>query len=241
METHNINDEILALDAGTISYRRGLEIQEELFQRVSEKKSFGYILIMEHFATLTLGKHADKMNILTDSNELAKRNIDIQKTDRGGEVTAHMPGQLVIYPIINLKVRPYGPKKFVNEVLLKAVQATLAHFSISSAIESGRPGVWVDNKKICAVGVRIKQHTSTHGIALNVNNELNVYDNIVPCGITDGGVTSMAVECNQPISLDMVRRIILEQLGKALNSKVRVESVDTIIKMQKNLSTAPGE
>ncbi len=170
---------------GKISYREAQSIQEDLHKQVCDNLHDFIIMGFEPAETvLTLGKNAGDQDILN-------KNFPIIQTDRGGKVTAHLPGQLVCYPIFDLRKTNWGPRKFVT-MLESSVIALLKECSISNAhTDSIYPGVWVGGEKICALGIRFKDHVSMHGFALNISCDLSVFESFIPCGIQDRSVTSI--------------------------------------------------
>ena len=150
--------------------------------------------------------------MLLPEEELAAKGIPVYETDRGGQVTYHGPGQLVVYPIVNLKEWG-GPVKYVR-ALEQVVITALAEMGVSATCESGNTGVWTDQGKIAAVGVKISRGIAFHGLALNVNTDLAYYQNIIPCGIADRPVTSMAAILGKQIDMKLVRNRLSYQFGQ---------------------------
>ncbi|SMF46029.1 lipoyl(octanoyl) transferase LipB [Pseudobacteriovorax antillogorgiicola] len=210
--THKIVHE----DFPSIDYLRALERQHELHQMVLAQDIDAAFMTLQHPPVLTLGKHASSENFLRDRQAIAKEGVAIVETDRGGEVTAHMPGQLVVYPIVPLKAFGLGPRALVDDVLLGSVIRTLRAYGIEGRLDCDNPGVWVEDRKICAVGVRISRRVSTHGIALNVDNDMSLFDWIIPCGISNKGVTSMSLEKKQAVSLNEVQQDLLSNIYESL-------------------------
>lgn len=169
---------------GLCPYDQCLRIQKLLHGKVRRGEMDAALITVEHPSCLTLGKHADPEFIKRHESWFAARDIAIYQTDRGGEVTAHEPGQFVVYPILPLTELRLRPKQFVEQ-LLETVLATLAQYSISAQLDPQYPGIWVGAAKICAIGVRISGRVSYHGIALNVSNSLQLFSEIVPCGIVE--------------------------------------------------------
>lgn len=213
---------------GTLSYHEGYAAQEFYHGQVVKKESEGCVLALEHRPVFTLGLHADPKLILIDAEQMLKDGIDCVKTDRGGEVTAHMPGQLVVYPILPLVALRIQPRAYVN-ILMRAVIDSLALWGIDSRCDAEYPGVWVGNNKICAVGVRIRERVSMHGIALNVNNSLQLFEQIVPCGIRERGVTSMARELGHVIDMSELRHELLRRLGLGLGLRLDLQEPSVAI------------
>jgi lipoyl(octanoyl) transferase len=147
--------------------------------------------LLEHAPVFTFGRRARYDHLLLEPDDLRSRGAAIVESDRGGDVTFHGPGQLVAYPILDLRTRRLGPSEYVRK-LEEAIIRTLREFGLPGERSPGRPGVWVDGAKVAAVGVRVHDGVSTHGLALNVATDLSWFDAIVPCGIRDAGVTSLA-------------------------------------------------
>lgn len=202
-------------DLGIISYSEAWEIQQELHTQVRDGLRAGAIMILQHKPVITLGKNADTKFILYDQPALASLNIDLVRTDRGGEVTAHELGQVVVYPILPLQVLRLAPKLYV-ERLLNGVILTLADFGISAQIDEKYPGVWVNDKKICAIGIRVKERVSLHGLALNVCNPLDLFQMILACGIEGRGVTTMKALLSGPLDTSKVAEVLIRRLTEVL-------------------------
>src|SRR5690606_28253055 len=144
----------------------------------------------EHPPTYTLGRHGRPENIVWDDQQRSRKGVTVYHIDRGGDVTYHGPGQLVGYPIVNLRRRRMGVRAYI-EGLEEALIATCRHFGVSARVEPGLIGVWVEDRKIAAIGVRVARGVSSHGFALNLHTDLSFFDGIIPCGISDRGVTSL--------------------------------------------------
>ena len=182
---------------GHTDYAKALNIQEKTHQDILNGASDS-VIMCEHPHVFTFGKSANKNNMLVDENLLKKINATKHQIDRGGDITYHGPGQLVCYPIINLRKRGVGVKKYV-EILEESIINTLKQFNIEAYQINHLTGIWVGDKsqiprKIGAIGIRIKQGISMHGFALNINTNLDYFNYINPCGIKDKQVTSMNKE-----------------------------------------------
>ncbi len=205
-------------DLGLRDYREVLSLQENVRVKVSGQSIGPTVFFVEHPSVLTLGKNAVSDHIKLNADELSSRGISVHESDRGGQVTAHEPGQLVMYPILPIRDFNLTPKKYVS-ILEAAVISTLQHFGLGSAVDPKHPGIWIDQEKICAIGVRIKDRVTMHGIALNVSNSMETFAHIVPCGIADRGTTSLAVQLESVPSLSHVKEILAEQLCKLLGTE----------------------
>jgi lipoate-protein ligase B len=197
---------------GTVDYLEARELQIALLEKVHAGAEPNTMLLLEHPHVYTKGRLSKQTDVLLPEEELAKKGIPVYETDRGGQVTYHGPGQLVVYPIINLREWG-GPVKYVR-ALEQVVIATLAAMEITANCESGNTGVWTDQGKIAAIGVKISRGIAFHGLALNVNTDLSLYQNIIPCGIADRSVTSMAAILGEPVDLELVRYGMVYQFGR---------------------------
>jgi len=184
------------LSAGKVAFQEAWALQQQIFERVKELHMPGTVLMMEHFPVYTLGKTAHKAHLLLSEIELREKGISVFEIDRGGSVTFHGPGQFVAYPILNmhdfyLDVHRY--LRDLEEVIILLLQSfgISAQRKTSTAPGENFTGVWVQDAKICALGVRFSHWTTMHGLALNVQPDLNFFNGIIPCGIRDKEVTSM--------------------------------------------------
>lgn len=204
---------------GLIDYEACLLRQQRLHAEVVAERHAGAILCVEHPAVLTMGKHAEPRHLKFAESYLSSLGISIYRIDRGGEVTAHEPGQLVVYPILRLPDFGLMPRCYVA-LLEDAVIATLGQLGIHATQDVNYPGVWVGAEKICAIGVRIKDRVSLHGIALNVCNSLKTFDLIVPCGILGRGVTSVSRVLGRQVHASEVQGLLLDEIQKRMRSSV---------------------
>lgn len=204
------------LDWGRLGYTESWQRQHNLFDAMVVVKKGGktpeeeYLVLVEHDPVVTLGKHAKSSNILLPESELARRGVECFSIERGGDVTFHGPGQLVVYPILDLEKHKLGVKDYVN-LLEESVIRTLADYGIKGERREGASGVWIGKdtpmeRKICALGVKCSRFCTMHGLALNVNTDLSWFGMINPCGFTDRGVTSMKLELGKEIDFEEVKR-----------------------------------
>jgi lipoyl(octanoyl) transferase len=175
------------------------------------------LIICEHPHTYTLGKSGDEKNLLFRPDAVGAA---FHKVNRGGDITYHGPGQMVVYPIFDLDTLGIGVADFVA-ALEDVIINTVAHYELIASRLEGAPGIWLDAdtnpRKICAVGMKVSRHCTMHGIAINVNTDLKYFDYIVPCGIPDKGVTSLQKELGKEIDMNEVRDIFVGELEKKLN------------------------
>ena len=181
----------VVVEAGSIAYDAAVGLQERLHEKVVSGGLPGALLLLEHPHVFTLGRRGRTDDVLVDEEELTALGAAVRHTDRGGEVTYHGPGQLVGYPIVDLRALAVSPLDYVRR-LERVLIATLSDFGIRGESDDRPTGVWVGKAKIAAIGVRISRGVTTHGFALNVDPDLTYFDRIVPCGMPDVPVTSMA-------------------------------------------------
>ncbi|HDS07147.1 MAG TPA: lipoyl(octanoyl) transferase LipB [Bacteroides sp.] len=214
-------------DLGTIEYGKAWECQETLFQKLVEYKKNPsgdgrpeqYLLFCEHPHVYTLGKSGDETNLLVQEEYLRKINATYFRTNRGGDITYHGPGQIVGYPILDLEVLEIGLRQYV-ERLEQVIIALLGDHGIKATRKEKATGVWLDAdhpvkaRKICAIGIRSSRYVTMHGFALNVNTDLDYFSYINPCGYRTGGVTSMEKELGRTLDMhgtrDHLRRIFMD-------------------------------
>ncbi|MDE6019150.1 MAG: lipoyl(octanoyl) transferase LipB [Muribaculaceae bacterium] len=207
------------VDEGLKDYEEMHAIQKEIFSSMVEKKKHGipiteeFLFIVEHTPVITFGKHAKSSNLLISGERASELGVGIYNIERGGDVTYHGPGQIVIYPIIDMELHHLGVKDYVH-LLEEAVIMTLEEFHIKGERVQGASGVWIDagtdqERKICALGVKCSRFVTMHGLALNVNTDLSGFRMINPCGFIDKGVTSMAQELGKEIDMAEVKKIMI--------------------------------
>lgn len=209
-------------DVGLLDYRKALELQNDLHAQVVAGDDRAHIILVEHPPVLTLGKHADPKFLLFGEAYFKSRGVDVVPIDRGGEVTAHEPGQLVVYPILRLEAFRLGAKGYVN-LLEGVVIDALARFDVKAWRDPEHPGVWTKGGKICAIGIRVKEKATLHGIAINVVNALSLFQQIVPCGIQGRAVTSLKrereMELGQEVPVARVAAVVGALLAERLSAR----------------------
>lgn len=216
-------------DLGRRGYREVWELQEHLLEKVKAKKAENkipgnYLLMVEHDPVYTLGKSGNEANMLISAIQLQAKHAEFIKVDRGGDVTFHGPGQLVVYPVIDLESFGLGVKEYVD-CLEETVIRTIAAFGIQGVRLAGATGVWLEPdtpraRKICAIGVKCSRYVTMHGFALNVNTDLNYFNYINPCGFVDKGVTSMEKELRHSVALQQVKESVLRNFSEILEINI---------------------
>lgn len=205
------------LDLGLADYRSVWQKQEELMDGIKARKSKGettsnYLLFVEHPHVYTLGKSGDAANMLINSIQIQAKQAEFVKVDRGGDITYHGPGQLVVYPIVDMDNFGLGVKDYVNR-LEEVVIQSIGEYGIQGERLAGATGVWLEStgakaRKICAIGIRCSRFVTMHGFALNVNTDMNYFNYIHPCGFVDKGVTSMARELEHTLVMEEVKGVV---------------------------------
>jgi len=237
---------------GRIPYSEGLRLQAEVVAARKADVIADTLLLLEHPPVLTLGRNASRANILATDSELANKHVEVHETKRGGDVTYHGPGQLVGYPIFDLrgdlpgKKGPHlGPVDFVR-LIEEALIFTCKDFGVPSQRICKRTGVWtlaggrVPEKKIAAIGIHVSQFVTSHGFALNVTPDLRDFELIVPCGISDRTVTSLELESSQspPPTLAQASDSVAANFGRVFQRQVlAVETLEELLTSNTVIST----
>ena len=223
-----MNNSIIIHDLGLIEYEDALDYQLKLFNEIVDAKisnrrkntniiTKNHLIFVEHNSVYTLGKSGEINNLLMNKEDLKNNNIKFYKTNRGGDITYHGPGQIVGYPILDLDNFFTDIHKYLR-FLEETIILTLKDYGIDGKRSENETGVWlnpnsIDARKICAMGVKASRWVTMHGLALNVNNDLSYFENIIPCGIRGKSITSIAQECEKNIQIESVKKKILKKLN----------------------------
>ena len=229
---------ISILQLGPIDYATGLRLQQQLVDLRKQEKIGDVLLLLEHTPVITLGRNAKASNVVASPDFLQQRGVELFESDRGGDVTFHGPGQIVGYPIFDLrgfatldgKRKTLGVIEFVRR-LEQVLMRTCADFAIPTKRVCGLTGVWTESEaKLAAIGVHISRFVTSHGFALNVNTDLSYFNLIIPCGITSKPVTSMQKELGRELALNDVAESISRNFGVVFQSQILwVEALDAIL------------
>ncbi|MBK8290088.1 MAG: lipoyl(octanoyl) transferase LipB [Flammeovirgaceae bacterium] len=234
----NQNKKITVIDLGLIDYQAGLDYQIKLFQSILDVKSSNrllpgneqlitnnYLLFCEHPHVFTLGKSGAEENLLVKKEALDTIDATYYHTNRGGDITYHGPGQVVVYPIIDME-NFFTDIHLYMRKLEESVIQTLEKFNIKSGRIAGLTGVWLDfenqikARKICALGVKTSRWVTMHGLAFNVNTQLDYFNYIVPCGINDKAVTSLNKELGTVPDMQKVKSILKEKIASLFEMEI---------------------
>jgi lipoyl(octanoyl) transferase len=245
-----LNIVISVVQLGTVDYATGLRLQQQLVELRKAEKIGNVLLLLEHSPVITLGRNAKAANVIASLELLAQRGVELFECDRGGDVTFHGPGQIVGYPIFDLRdfATPDGKRKTLGAVefvrrLEEVLIRTCADFAISAKRIAGLTGVWVSTThvgtaasavqrseaskpqeapeaKLAAIGVHISRFVTSHGFALNVNTDLSFFNLIIPCGITSKPVTSMQQEVGHALDVNSVAESLSRNFGTVFSSQI---------------------
>ena len=235
---------VFYLPLGLVSYDYCLKIQLKIFERLVNLKKLGYknlpnfLITCEHYPVYTIGRNGNKDNIKFDNAFLSQNNVDFYESSRGGDITFHGIGQLVMYPILDLENFFTDLRKYMR-YLEELVIQTLKQYGICSTRIDGLTGVWIrdskGDRKISALGVKMSRWVTMHGLALNVNTDLSYFNKIVPCGISDKGVTSIKNELGYEVSLSEVEKFMMQSFENVFNVELyRYDNQDEFLKCLPN-------
>ncbi|RCK77711.1 MAG: Octanoate-[acyl-carrier-protein]-protein-N-octanoyltransferase [Ignavibacteriae bacterium] len=212
-------NEVLATYLGRTKFENTWKLQKELLSLIEKKHIKDIILLNEHEHVYTIGKTGSENHLLANNQELRSRGIEVFFIDRGGDITYHGPGQLVGYPIIDLNRYYLDIHRYLRD-LEQIIILTLKDFNIIAKHDPNFTGVWINNNKIAAIGVKVYRWITMHGFALNVNTDLSYFDRIIPCGIFHKGVTSMQSLLNREINMIDVVSKLLKNFELVFNCKI---------------------
>lgn len=262
---------ISVIQLGTVDYATGLRLQRKLVELRKDARIGDVLLLLEHTPVITLGRNAKKANVVASPELLAQRGVEVFECDRGGDVTFHGPGQVVGYPVFDLRGFPAGDGRRQTMGAIEYVRRledvlirTCADFKIPTGRVSGLTGVWTSQDraggatgftarppetsreeepaKIAAIGVHISRAVTSHGFALNVNTDLSFFDLIVPCGIANKPVTSMQTESGDALALQDVAHSLARNFGNVFNSQILwLESLEALLDEKIGVPARPPE
>lgn len=208
-----MNRKICSVYLGRVSYKDGLAYQKKARELVRQGTWDGIVLLLQHEPVITIGRHGGASHLLVSPDWLAANRIELQPTNRGGDITCHNPGQLVCYPIMNLKQWTPDVHWYVRQLEESLIQM-LQRLGIRAGRKAMYTGVWVGNKKLAAIGIGVRHWITFHGMALNICNDLTLFSHIIPCGITEFGVTSVQKQSCQ-IALTAAIPLLLDSFTTA--------------------------
>jgi len=204
---------------GTVAYEPTWQLQDELAAQRRDRRIGDRLLLLEHFPVYTLGRGGDASNLIASPARLRELGAEFVRIDRGGDITFHGPGQLVAYPIVELR-DPLDLRRYVR-TLEAAVISTARAFGVEAGRLEGATGVWVESRrKLAAIGVRVRRGVTTHGLALNVNTDLRWFAEMIPCGIRDKEVTSLRTELGAAVEMSPVEERLAGELARHFGLRI---------------------
>ena len=212
-----------------IPYQKALDIQMKIFDLVDRKIIDGGLLILEHTPVLTMGIRTEQQNLLVSEEYLKSQGVELYKTDRGGDITFHGPGQIVAYPILRFKDFKVKLGEYMHK-LEDVIISTLNEYDIDAYKEDEFPGVWIKDTKVCAIGVRAKKFIVYHGLAFNVNVDKNYFNLINPCGITEYSVSSMN-DFTGNTDIDEVKDKVIKNFNKVFGVTFKETTLEDILNL----------
>jgi len=223
-------------DLGLIDYKIAWNLQKEIFNLRLNNEINDTFFLLEHPHTYTLGKVADKENLISNDDQLEELGINVYEIDRGGDITYHGPGQIVGYPIIKLTDWKQDTHEYLRG-LEEVIMLTCSEYGITTERNSKYTGVWIGQRKVAAIGIKVSRWITMHGFAFNVNTDLNYFGGIIPCGIRDKEVTSLKKELGTDIDLQEVKEKLVNNFQKVFGYEhFIIREKDAYLKTLINLS-----
>lgn len=201
------------IDLGLIPHGDAEKIQLQRLNQVMEGTASEALYLLEHPPVVTLGRQGGLDNLLISEDALRQTGTEIVQTARGGNITCHYPGQLVVYPVIRIEKRRGGIKKFFHDMEETAIR-TASHFGVEATRSEGRPGVWVGPGKLCSIGIGVKKWITYHGLSFNVSRDMKLFDAITLCGLHGAHPTSLSREAGRDIDIEEVKDVFREEFRK---------------------------
>jgi lipoyl(octanoyl) transferase len=230
--------ELTFCDLGLIDYKEAWDLQKNTLNSILDKKNTDVLYLLEHPHTYTLGKIADKNNLIGSEEYLKKNQISVYDIDRGGDITYHGPGQVVGYPIINLNNWQRDTHKYLRaleEVIIRVCE----HYKLKATRVEKYTGVWIEDRKIEAIWIKVRCWVTIHGFSFNVNTDLSLFSGIIPCGISDKEVTSLKKELNREVNITEVKGLLVENFKTVFNYRV-IKNISKEEFISSNLKIIPG-
>ncbi len=211
--------ELFYCDLGFIDYKVAWDLQKSTFELRHNKKLPDIIFLLEHPHTYTLGKTADKKHLIGSDDFLSGNKISVYDIDRGGDITYHGPGQIVGYPIIDLNEWQNDTHKYLR-ALEEVIIRTCSYYNIIGTRVPKYTGVWIEDRKIAAIGIKVSRWITMHGFAFNINTDLSLFSGIIPCGISDKEVTSLQKETGRKMDIQEVKSLLVKNFKEVFSYDV---------------------
>jgi lipoate-protein ligase B len=220
---------LFVIDLGRTEYRSAWELQKRLVELRHESKIPDCLVLTEHEPVITMGRAYRGENLISSAEELKRKRVELFEIERGGDITFHGPGQLVAYPIIDLSNRGRDLHRYLRDLEMVVI-STLNQFGIEAGIKPGMTGVWVNDHKLAAIGVAVSRWITYHGLALNVNTDLEYFKLINPCGITRFPVGSMSSVTGEAVDFARVAESLARNFSETFNYEVeKISDIDAIL------------
>jgi lipoyl(octanoyl) transferase len=228
---------IKVVDLGLIDYMEAFDLQNKLLQLRQQDLIDDTLLLLEHPAVLTIGRSGHRSNLLIPEEELNRRGVSVYDVNRGGDITYHGPGQIVGYPIVGLASMGKDIRVFVRNLEEVFIRLLDREYGIPAGRDPEHTGVWVGEEKITAIGLAVKRWVTQHGFAFNVNTDLSHFAWIVPCGIVDKGVTSIAARLGEPQDIQKVKKQTAEYFGLVYKREIEITGKDRLYDLLRGMET----
>ena len=225
MTVSTLKKACIAAYLGMVPYERALKLQQGLVQARAEGRIGDVLLLLQHPPVFTIGRFKGEEGLTVPLDTLAREGIAVVHTDRGGGITYHGPGQLVGYPILNIKENGLGVRQYIRKLEATVIKLLLA-LGIQGQTVAEYPGVWVGEKKVCSIGIHVSHHITTHGFALNVSNDLRYFGYIRPCGLPGEVMTSVLELSGHRVSMGTIIETLLSSFSKILGLTCVQENTD---------------
>lgn len=222
-------------DLGFIAYDKAWQLQKEVFDKRVKNEIDDRFFLLEHPHTYTLGRTADKANLIGTKEFLEQNGISVFDIDRGGDITYHGPGQIVGYPIIDLKNWKQDTHLYLRN-LEEVIIRTCADYGIKTGRNDKYTGVWTDDKKIAAIGIKVSRWVTMHGFAFNINSDLSMFGGIIPCGIKDKEVTSLSELLNKKVDIQEVKLVLVKHFRDVFEyDNYSKKTIDSILQTKSSI------
>lgn len=225
MTVSTLKKACIAAYLGMVPYERALKLQQGLVQARAEGRIGDVLLLLQHPPVFTIGRFKGEEGLTVPLDTLAREGIAVVHTDRGGGITYHGPGQLVGYPILNIKENGLGVRQYIRKLEATVIKLLLA-LGIQGQTVAEYPGVWVGEKKVCSIGIHVSHHITTHGFALNVSNDLRYFGYIRPCGLPGEVMTSVLELSGHRVAMGTIIETLLSSFSKILGLTCVQENTD---------------
>lgn len=201
------------LDLGLIEHSEAEKIQLERLNSIISGNGEDALYLLEHPPVVTLGRQGGLDNLMVSEEQLSAMGAKVVQTARGGNITCHYPGQLVVYPVVRIEKRRGGIKKFFHDMEETAI-STAARFGVKAARAEGRPGVWTDRGKLCSIGIGVRKWITYHGLSFNISRDMSLFDAITLCGLKGAQPTSLSVEAGRDIDTQEVKDVFKQEFRR---------------------------